>query len=643
MQIEAIAVYHRDGRSAPRVLRFHTGALNVITGVPSRGKSALLEIVDYCMGRTDFTVPEGVVRDTVSWYGVAVTQEGDRSWLLRPEPKAGQETTSSMMLITSAGEEPPVAEDLSVNADTTAVRAHLDGRLGIDSAEIPREEWRLKSALRISVAQAVPLCLQGQNEIMNKAQLFHRQDDPQFEDDLRSALPYFLGAVDPESPAIRARLARARRDLERARRRLAVSESAAEQADERVSGLLERARAVQLPVGDDGDPLDRLRRAAAAVPDVVAETRAADPATPLLSRRAELAGKRRDLTRELTALRRLDADARAFATEAGEQSARLRSLDLLPEPEALATPPSCPVCGSNEPHDDASAEDFASALRSLGEEIDHATGFAPRATRAIARLEEERAAIDDELQAVAASLRELAAEGNELARRGERRSEQAFVQGRIAEYLDVAQRASKNSLDADRRAVIAALSEVEELEELLDSDLELERVDAALDAVSEHMTRYARLLRVEHVDEPARLRLNLERLTAVARTPAGAKWLPKIGGGSNWLGWHLATHLGLHTHFINENRPVPRFLMLDQPTQAFYPEDLPPGTLPDEGDVDRVSVKRMFSLLDDICLDTGLQIIVCDHAKLVEEPWFMNSVRADWRGDDGLIPAAWRP
>ena len=82
--------------------------------------------------------------------------------------------------------------------------------------------------------------------------------------------------------------------------------------------------------------------------------------------------------------------------------------------------------------------------------------------------------------------------------------------------------------------------------------------------------------------------------------------------------------------------------MLDQPTQAWYPEDLPVGQVPDEADVDRTAVRRMFRLLYDVAAEAGIQIIVCDHAKLVEEDWFMESLRYDWRGADGLLPASWR-
>lgn len=38
-----------------------TPGVNVITGKSSTGKSALIEIFDYCFGSSEFTVPVGII------------------------------------------------------------------------------------------------------------------------------------------------------------------------------------------------------------------------------------------------------------------------------------------------------------------------------------------------------------------------------------------------------------------------------------------------------------------------------------------------------------------------------------------------------------------------------------------------------
>ncbi len=39
--------------------------LNVVTGKSSTGKSALIEIFDYCFGSDEFTVPKGIITDSL--------------------------------------------------------------------------------------------------------------------------------------------------------------------------------------------------------------------------------------------------------------------------------------------------------------------------------------------------------------------------------------------------------------------------------------------------------------------------------------------------------------------------------------------------------------------------------------------------
>ena len=51
-------------RNMREAIEFHVDGLNIITGRSSTGKSALSDIVEYCMGRSDCNVPEGVRRST---------------------------------------------------------------------------------------------------------------------------------------------------------------------------------------------------------------------------------------------------------------------------------------------------------------------------------------------------------------------------------------------------------------------------------------------------------------------------------------------------------------------------------------------------------------------------------------------------
>jgi predicted ATPase len=68
IQLRSISIYSHDGQR--RDVNFRLGALNIVTGASKTGKSALLDIVDYCWGRAECTVAEGEIRKSVSWFAL---------------------------------------------------------------------------------------------------------------------------------------------------------------------------------------------------------------------------------------------------------------------------------------------------------------------------------------------------------------------------------------------------------------------------------------------------------------------------------------------------------------------------------------------------------------------------------------------
>ena len=53
-------------------VEFTTG-VNIITGKSSTGKSAMIEIFDYCMGSSEFNIPSGVITDNADIYFVVLS------------------------------------------------------------------------------------------------------------------------------------------------------------------------------------------------------------------------------------------------------------------------------------------------------------------------------------------------------------------------------------------------------------------------------------------------------------------------------------------------------------------------------------------------------------------------------------------
>ena len=106
LQIKEIVLYSATGDR--RRLRFNANRVNIITGKSGTGKSAIVPILDYCLGRTTFTIPEGVIRDEVAWYGVLLrVSEGTNLFIAKPAPAPDANSQSGACLLVGAGIEPP--------------------------------------------------------------------------------------------------------------------------------------------------------------------------------------------------------------------------------------------------------------------------------------------------------------------------------------------------------------------------------------------------------------------------------------------------------------------------------------------------------------------------------------------------------
>jgi hypothetical protein len=140
MQLLAIILYNHAGER--RVVDFRPGELNVVTGVSKTGKSALLDIFEYCLGRSTITMPVGPITQTVAWYAVLLQMPGGGlAFVARPAATPGAASQQRAMLELGADLVPPAFEDLEVNADARSVREILGRAIGIDENEHEPPSW----------------------------------------------------------------------------------------------------------------------------------------------------------------------------------------------------------------------------------------------------------------------------------------------------------------------------------------------------------------------------------------------------------------------------------------------------------------------------------------------------------------------
>ena len=84
--IRKIILYPKDPERKPRSLAFEEDKVNVITGHSHKGKSAIIHIIDYCLGSKDCHIPLGTIRDKVDKFAIEIRLEGKLMFIARDNP-----------------------------------------------------------------------------------------------------------------------------------------------------------------------------------------------------------------------------------------------------------------------------------------------------------------------------------------------------------------------------------------------------------------------------------------------------------------------------------------------------------------------------------------------------------------------------
>jgi DNA repair ATPase RecN len=129
LQIAKLILYSRRGEV--RELEFKTGRLNVLTGASKTGKSAIIDIVDYCTGRSECNVADGVIRRYVGWYAILFQLNDSQVLVARRNPAVGERTSPDVFIDRGTIIATPLASALIKNTTVDGLEKFLGAAIGI--------------------------------------------------------------------------------------------------------------------------------------------------------------------------------------------------------------------------------------------------------------------------------------------------------------------------------------------------------------------------------------------------------------------------------------------------------------------------------------------------------------------------------
>lgn len=636
MQIRELVLYGYNGKV--RHLPFALGQVNIITGRSKSGKSVVGDIIDYCLGGDSCNIADGVVRDNVAWYGLLLQFEHERVFVARKNPDKGQQTTGVCYIDIGEKIEAPDNCDFSSNTNVSGIEESLTRRIGISENLNTPPEGQSRLPLAANIRHALYYCFQGQDEIAAKNFLFHHQSDDFITQAIKDTIPYFLGAISEEALALENERSILKRKLTLEKRKLEENRNLMGGGSERAISLIGEARqaglidaSTQIDYKNYREMYSVLQTAMNWSPSMIGSNSGMDRLTFLQSKLQEIRDEFDEIGISLDNARKFVGETAGYSGEAQHQKMRLESIGLFEQ--LTFNPGKCPLCSGTLEQPLPSVEMIKASIVNLDKSIANVTREQPKLRAFISDLEREREKKQEEIKALEAEIDGLYQQESERARLRDINARRGKVVGRISLWVE----SVENDTESEKQEQVVKRIEgrIKEIDDILNRDSVEERKQSALSRIQEDMTKWAKALQLEHSDNPYRLDLN--KVTVVVDKPERPVPLKQLGSGSNWVGVHLIAYFALQRFFVNANRPVPRFLFLDQPSQVYFPSEL------DEKQIDWNEVNKMYQFIIDrtIELNGKLQVIVVDHADLKEDSFRQFICENWWPIDKNLVPSDW--
>ncbi len=636
MRINSIILYNENGEH--RELSFKEG-VNIITGTKNTGKFAIIPIIEYCLGNSKLNIVGSVVRENVAFYAV-IYQFSDRQVIIaKPKPIENRVTKSRAFYKEGQSIVIPTLTELRNNLDTddTVVKNKLSHLLGIESP--------------FSIQDTFFLLFQDKQTIDRNNIIFYQQDNDNIRKNISDILSYFLGIIKSEDIELKNTINVLTKQIKEKSTELKKFEERNHFKFTEGQHLLEKATRLNLIAQDTvAKDFSELQQLFQIVLQKIKSLIQSQPNT-LLKGIDEISAKKLDqeifdLNQEKNSLKDDISELESYLSAASkydsntqEQINRLKSIHLFSNNANLfLEADKCPLCFSTL------ETEIIPKVQAIQTEI-------KRLDSHIKSVEIEQKETSDinkrlsDLKIQSKQLKQDIQNRNKEKKRIEDNNSQAQsfyqqalsanqtlseIKGAIENYLE---NLSNDKSNTFLHGEIKSLNEkIEKLKQ--QQAIEKEAQDTygkgCLKHINEKMKSFAQQLGLE--DEPFDFDVKKLKIYYIDRH-GKTKELVNVTGKSEIVGCHLSLCLALHSFFSKKLRPVPSFIVLDQPAQG-YTET-----------TDKEKISTMFSMFFELCKSMNIQVIITEHVNLQNSKKFKEAlVENYWIGeqDRALIPNQWK-
>lgn len=615
-------------------VEFNTG-VNLITGKSSTGKSAMIELFDYCFGSSEFSIPSGIITDSTDvYFMVLAIKDGFLT--------IGRSLNWSKKFLKWESELPNIEnlkkeyfEERYFSRDFNVELGHYFG-LAIDDVDEDLEDRKRRKnnakKARPSIRNMVPFLLQHQNLVANKHSLFYRFDEKEKREQTIEQFKIFSGFVKQEYFTIKQSLAEEKRNLRDLENQQKVLIHQNEFKSKELNLLLDEYYAIagnkltnesteQILI----NPINALQKIISK--EIITDyesKQSLDELQKLKNIKNELYSKKRSL----------ESKFRDILSSIEYGNKHFHNIEnLAKEREEKVKVSECPFCNTHNEKILNEANSLESAISWLNHELSKSSYLLDSFESDKKELQIQIDKLEQEIRSVYQKINKLEAIGNGLEKNKSLDEQALKVKLKIENLLENLAGCGNVSLDEQLKILKQKIESYEkELKEKFDVN---KKLSIAEEYINNEMKKIGEKFDFEATYQPINLKFSLERFELWHEKENGDKiYLRSMGSGANWLYSHVTLFLALHKYFcsLGEESLIPPILFLDQPSQVYFPTSIKDDNV--EFNVDDIEAKKgtntkdedlgavtnLFDQLVSFCQttfeETGVkpQIIVIDHA-----------------------------
>lgn len=618
-------------------VEFHRG-VNVITGKSSTGKSAMIEIFDYCFGSSEFTIPSGIITDNADIYFMVLAIK-DAFITIGRSPN----WSNSKKFLKFESELPKVndikKEYFEAAYFSNDFNVELGHYFGLDITDIDENlddrQYRTNNAKkgRPTIRNMVPFLLQHQNLIANKHSLFYRFDQKEKREQTIDQFKIFAGFVKQEYYTIKQRLAEEEKEFKYLENQKNAIISQNKFNSQKLGALLNEYYSitgsklidnnnVEQMLINPKNALEKLNKNEVSVNYESEQS---------LQELQEFKKQKNELYSQKRTLRNKYNDICSSIEYANRYFNETES--LLEENKEKINLSECPFCNTHNEKIINEANQLENAINWLNLELSKSNYLLDSFECDKKETEGQIAHIDNQIKDISDHIIRLDKITSQLQKNRGLEEQGLKVKLKIENLLENLTGIDSSKLDEQIEQSKEKIEEYKsDLEKKFDIHKKLSKAETYINA---EMRKISEKFNFEESYGVINLKFSLESFELWHQKNHNERiYLRSMGSGANWLYSHITLFLALIKFFcsLGNQSLVPPILFLDQPSQVYFPtsirdeneefniDDIENKKGTETKDEDLKAVTNLFNQLVSFCKTTleeteiEPQIIITDHA-----------------------------